>query len=191
MLCILESHGTFWFWARGSTQSPRTHASHGDLSNKVMHAITNKTRRDMISRPFYVMQLIWPELVGRSYNESINTLRPRQHGRHFADDNVMRICLNENVMISIKIPLKFVPHGPINNIPAQVQIMAWRRSGDKPLSEPMLVYCTGAYICVTRLHWVNRAHLVYFTIIRFFSSLRLDELIIIDANGYFCNTINC
>ena len=32
--------------------------------------------------------------------------------------------------------MKFVPKGPINNIPALVQIMAWRRPGDKPLSEP-------------------------------------------------------
>ena len=41
-------------------------------------------------------------------------------------------------MISIKISLTFIPKGLINNIPALVQIMAWRRSGDKPLSEPML-----------------------------------------------------
>ena len=37
--------------------------------------------------------------------------------------------------ISIKIPLKFVPRSTINNIPSLVQIMAWRRRGDKPLSE--------------------------------------------------------
>ena len=43
------------------------------------------------------------------------------------------IFFNENVLISIKISPKFVPMGPINNIPALVQIMAWRRSGDKPL----------------------------------------------------------
>ena len=35
-----------------------------------------------------------------------------------------------------KISLKFVPKGPINNNPALVQVMAWRRPGDKPLSEP-------------------------------------------------------
>ena len=35
--------------------------------------------------------------------------------------------------------LKFVPKGPIKNIPALVKIMACRRSGDKPLSEPMMV----------------------------------------------------
>ena len=61
------------------------------------------------------------------------------NGRHFADDTFKRIFLNENVRISIKISLKFVPKGPINNIPALVQIMAWRRPGDKPLSEPMVV----------------------------------------------------
>ena len=32
-----------------------------------------------------------------------------------------------------------IPKGPINNIPALVEIMAWRRPGDKPLSEPMMV----------------------------------------------------
>ena len=68
-----------------------------------------------------------------------NTLRPRQNGRHFADDSFKCISLNENVWIPIKISLKFVPKGPINNIPALVQIKAWRRQGDKPLSEPMMV----------------------------------------------------
>ena len=45
----------------------------------------------------------------------------------------------ENVWIPTKISLKFVPKGPINNIPALVQIMAWRSPGDKPLSELMMV----------------------------------------------------
>ena len=84
----------------------------------------------------------------------INTLRPRQNGRYFADDIFKCIFLNENVWISIKISLKFVPRGPINNIPSLVQIMAWRRSGDKPLSETMMVSLT-THICVTRLQWVK------------------------------------
>ena len=49
----------------------------------------------------------------------------------------------------LKISLKFVPNGPINNISAMVQIMAWRRPGDKPLSEPMMVSLL-THICVTR-----------------------------------------
>ena len=63
----------------------------------------------------------------------------KMHGRHFPDDIFKCIFLNENVWISIKISLKFVPKGWINNIPALVQIMAWRRPGDKPLSEPIMV----------------------------------------------------
>ena len=66
----------------------------------------------------------------------INTLRPRQNGRHFADDIFKRIFLFENVWISIKISVKFVPGEPIDNILALVQIIAQRRIGDKPLSEP-------------------------------------------------------
>ena len=63
-----------------------------------------------------------------------------------ADGNFKCIFLNENVRISIDISLKFVPEGPINNIPALVQIMAWRRSGDKPLSESMMTRFTDAYV---------------------------------------------
>ena len=59
----------------------------------------------------------------------VNTLRPRQNGRHFADDIFKGIFLNENFLIRIKFSLKFVPKGPINNIPALVRIMAWRRPG--------------------------------------------------------------
>ena len=83
-----------------------------------------------------------------------NTLRPRQNGRHFPDDIFKCIFLNENVWISIKFSLKFVPKGPINKIPALVQIMAWRRPGDKPLSEPMVASLL-THICVTRPQWVN------------------------------------
>ena len=84
----------------------------------------------------------------------INTLRPRQHGRHFADDTFKAIFLNENIGISIKISLKSVSKVPINNIPALVQIMAWRWPGDKPLSEPRMVRLS-AHICVIRPQWVN------------------------------------
>ena len=50
--------------------------------------------------------------------------------------------------------LKFVPKGPINNIPALLQIMVWRRAGDKPLSEPMTVRLP-KHIGVTRPQWFS------------------------------------
>ena len=61
---------------------------------------------------------------------------------------------NENIWTVIDISLTFVPQGQINNIPSLVQIMAWRRPGDKPLSEPMMVNSL-KYICVTRPQWVK------------------------------------
>ena len=81
------------------------------------------------------------------------TLRPRQNGRHFADDIFKCIFLNENVWIPIEISLTFVPKDLINNIPALVQIMAWRPPGDKPLSEPMVVSLL-MHICVTQSQWI-------------------------------------
>ena len=69
----------------------------------------------------------------------LNPSRPSQNVRHFTDDTLNRNFLNANFRISIKISLKLAPKGSIKNIPALVQIMAWRRPGDKPLSEQMMV----------------------------------------------------
>ena len=63
-----------------------------------------------------------------------------------ADNIFKRIFFNENFCILIEISLKFVPKGPIDNNSALVQIMAWRRIGDKPLSEPMLTRFSDAYM---------------------------------------------
>ena len=46
----------------------------------------------------------------------------------------------------IQISLKFVPRSPVDNKSALVQVMAWRRTGDKPLPEPMLTQFTDAYM---------------------------------------------
>ena len=92
---------------------------------------------------------VWPLL---------NTLRPRQNGRHFPNNIFKCIFLNENIWILIEISLKFVTKGPINNIPALVPIMAWRRPGEKPLSELMLVSPL-TLICVSRPQWVNSSPL--------------------------------
>ena len=85
---------------------------------------------------------------------AFNTLRPRQNGGHIPDDIFKYIFVNENEWISTKISLKFVPEGPIKDIPALVQIMAWRPLGGKPLSEPMMVSLL-THICVTRPQWAK------------------------------------
>ena len=52
-----------------------------------------------------------------------------EKGRHSAKDIFKCIFINENIWISIEISLK----------PAFVQMVAWRRPGYMPLSEPMMV----------------------------------------------------
>ena len=41
--------------------------------------------------------------------------------------------------------MKFVTKCAVNNKSALVQVMAWRRKGDKPLSKPMLTQLADAY----------------------------------------------
>ena len=63
-----------------------------------------------------------------------------------ADDLFKCIFLNENDRIQIHILLNFVPRSPIDNNPALIQVMAWRRIGDKPLPELMMTQFTNAYM---------------------------------------------
>ena len=72
------------------------------------------------------------------------------HRRH-----VQMLFLNENIWISNKISLKYVPSGPIDNMLELVHIMAWRCPVDRPSSEPMLTKFTDAYIAALRGRWVN------------------------------------
>ena len=93
--------------------------------------------------------------LGPTTDKQIDTLSPRQNGRHFPDDIFKGIFFNENECISLRISLKIVPYVRINNIPALVQIMAWRRPGGKPLSGPMMVSLL-THLCVARPQWVNQ-----------------------------------
>ena len=71
---------------------------------------------------------------------------PGQNGHPIEKDIFRCIVVNEKFCILIKISLKFVPKNSTDYNPALVQIMAWRRIGDKPLSEPMLTRLTDAYM---------------------------------------------
>ena len=68
------------------------------------------------------------------------------NGRHFPGNIFKCILFNKNVLISIIISLKFVPKVAIDNKPALVQIMAWRLTGNKSLSEPMMAKFTDTYM---------------------------------------------
>ena len=61
-------------------------------------------------------------------------------------DDIFKSVFNESVWISITISLKFIPKGPIGYESALVQVVAWHRTGEKPLPESMLTKFTDAYI---------------------------------------------
>ena len=103
--------------------------------------------------------ICWWNVLWQSFNASgmfliVNSLRLRVNRHPFAEYILKCIFLNENEWILPWISLKFVPKVRFNNIPELVQIMAWRRPGDKPLSETMMVSLV-MHICVTRPQWVN------------------------------------
>ena len=104
----------------------------------------------MNNTPAYRVMRFSPCLIIHYYN----SLRPRQDGRHFPDYIFQCIFLNENVWFLNNMSLNFVPKSLMKDIPALVQIMAWRSLGDKPLSEPMM-FSLPTHICVTRPHWVK------------------------------------
>ena len=63
-----------------------------------------------------------------------------------ADDIFRCMFFNDNDKIPIQISLKSVPRSLIDRKPALVQVMAWSRTGDEPLLEPMLTQFNAAYM---------------------------------------------
>ena len=109
---------------------------------------------------YILLSVLW----SCTHKHTFNTLRPGQNSLHFADDIFKRIFMHENVWTLRKISLNCVPKVPINNILALVQIMAWRRPGNKPLSEPIMVRSL-MNLCITRPQWVNDAILTLFKVL--------------------------
>ena len=82
----------------------------------------------------------------------INTLRPRQNCRHFADGNFKCIFLSKNYEFRLKFHWLLFLRVQITLF--QNRIMTWRRPGYKPLSETIMVRLP-THICVTRPQWFN------------------------------------
>ena len=88
-----------------------------------------------------------------------NTLRLGPDGRDFADYIFTYIFLNEKVWITIEISLTLVSKGPIDNNLALVQIMAWGRPGERPLSESVMVSLL-THICHSdSINWTQNTNL--------------------------------
>ena len=99
-------------------------------------------------------------ITGQHWVKHINILRPIQNCRHFADAIFKFIFLKENVWISLKISLKFVPKGRINNIPALVQIMGYASKSHLLLANNVLllsyfslIVCLSTVIMCSDVWW--------------------------------------
>ena len=135
------------------------HPAANDLTFSIWYLMFGSSGTDIIIE-FWLNLLIlfvWSTHYNTQWSQPrslFNTLRPRQHIHQLANYIFQYIFLNEVLSIAIKISLSCVPKVPVNNIPALVQIKAWRWPGDKPLSEPMVLRLL-THICVTWSQWVK------------------------------------
>ena len=89
----------------------------------------NKRWLNLANAMLYAKQIYFksPRQLKRNVRDLppiVYRMRPRQNDHHFPDDILKYIFLNENVLIfSIKMSLKCVPRGRVNNFLALVQIM--------------------------------------------------------------------
>ena len=86
----------------------------------------------------------------------VNTLRPGQDGRHFGRQHFRLHFLEWNFFNFTQNFTEICYLDLIDNMSALVQIMAWPRTGDKPLSEAMLLCCVDAYVSLSLnklTHW--------------------------------------
>ena len=118
-------------------------------------AICNSIQGELHWKAGFILQQGPSNLITKM---AINSLRPRQNRCHFADNIFKCNFLNENVWIPMKISLKFVPKGPIDNIPALVQIIAWREQATSHYLNQWWPSST-THICVTRPQWVKSLRL--------------------------------
>ena len=106
---------------------------------------TPKKAQDAVGRFSPILIQFWPIMVSGYQRDSLSHLPLDKMAAILADNIFEWIFWNENGRIPIQISLNFVSESPIDNNPSLVQIMAWHRTGDKPLSEPMLTQFTDAY----------------------------------------------
>ena len=165
----MENCSRYWPFVRGIHRSPVDSLHKGQWRGALVFSliyawinawVNNREALNLRRHRAHCDATVMRKIIIKTVWLLVNTLRPRQNGRHFPNDIFKRIFLNEDVWISLNISLKFVPKARGNNVPALVQIMALRRPGDKPLSDPMTL-SSPTHICI---NW------------RIYASLGLNEL---------------
>ena len=113
-------------YGQSNTTTYFRYLEHNSMSTKILFSVLWVSAfiiswsQVSVSMGIYFTLVIYD--LNSNFENKVNTLRPRQNSCHFAADIFECIFLNENVWISFKISLKFVPMGPFNNIPALVSL---------------------------------------------------------------------
>ena len=98
-------------------------------------------------------------LISTSSVHRIITVKPRQNGGHFANA-FSNSCYSKAIDIfRFKFHWTWFPRVKSTNEAEMVQIVAWRQTGDKPLSEPMRGWFIAAYIrhpASMNFHYIKR-----------------------------------
>ena len=128
-------------WRHNGRDSVSNHQPHDCLLNGLFRRRSKKTSKLRVTGLCAGNSLGTDEFPTQlaSYAEHVSiwwrhhAMGSRQNGWHLLHGIFKCIFFNENCFILIQISVKVVPSGSINNNPALVQIMAWRRWTDRPL----------------------------------------------------------
>ena len=138
---------------------------HSGLGRKKLAACRHHIKQILICDgvwPPWIRWLLmssWQKETNLNY-VSVNSLRPSQNGRHFADDIFKCIFLNEIYEFRLRFHRNlFLWFELILFQHWFTEILAWRRPADKPLSEPMMVNLL-THICVIRPQWIKLTSLI-------------------------------
>ena len=148
-LCILNGDASLWilstdasgcFFINVTFTAVAEISIRGDLFFKSYHNFIEFNLFFIHLILFWIDELIHPHSIDISSMNIEFHLWYENYRRH------LQIYLQWKCWISITISLKFIPKGPIDYKSALVQVMAWHRTGEKPLPESMLTQFTDAYI---------------------------------------------
>ena len=116
------------------------------LNKQCSQQKTTFQQQNMLNETVLVLNTIYVAFVPTRWT-TINTLIPTHNGRRFADDIFNFIFLYENRLFWFKFHWSMFPRVQLSQKAALVEIMPYRPTGDKPLSEAMMVHFT-RYMCI-------------------------------------------
>ena len=130
----------------------------------------------MVISSFIPLRFLW--FIYLYESGLLDSSSPEWNGHHFADYSFKYIFIKEIFRSSILISLEFVPKGQIDNNSTifSIQVLAWRRAGEKPLSEAMQSHIVEALTSPLKFLFICCVK-NYYTVLGMF-----DDVVIVKRN---------